>query len=60
MIPVDLDEWEIIKFVFKKVSKDYKTKVFNNLGINVMDRVNDTLSKKMVGIDDFKIKGQRH
>ena len=56
LIPVDLENGNSLNSYSKNVSKDYKTKVFNDLGINVMDRVNDTLSKKMVELMALKLR----
>lgn len=56
LIPVDLENGKSLKSYSKNVSKDYRIKAFNDLGINLIDRVNDTLSKKMIELMVLKLK----
>lgn len=56
LIPVDLEEGNTLNSYSKNISNDYKIKVFNDLGINVIDRVDNILSKKMVELMALKLK----
>lgn len=56
LIPVDLGDGKSLNSYSKNISKDYRIKVFNDLGINLIDCVNDTLSHKMIELMALKLK----
>lgn len=58
LIPVDLGDGKSLNSYSKNISKDYRSKVFNDLGTNLIDCVNDTLSHKMIELMVLKLKGK--